>query len=287
MITSRIDFLAIVLAQQCNPNGDPLASNAPRTDENGYGMISDVCIKRKIRNRMQDMGKEILLISEERVDDGLYSVHDRLKASGMGKQFEKDSTGFCKAACEKWLDVRTFGQVIAYKGDGNGVSIGIRGPVTVQHAYTIEPVWGETIEIIKSLNVEKAGKKDNQRIGLKYKISKGVYVIKGSINYSLAEKTGFDNDDANVIKECLKTLFENDESSSRPAGSMTVCELFWWEHLGSHHGLYPPLKVFNSLDITSSEEFPYYRIEKRYDLFDLKCEHYNPFGDCDNSQDIV
>lgn len=284
MITHKIDFVGIVLAQNCNPNGDPTDENWPRIDEVGRGMMSDVCIKRKIRNRMQDLGHEILLKADDRSDDGFHSIKDRVKDSGIDKQHKFSSEGYFKAACDKWLDVRSFGQVFAFKGErDSGVTLGIRGPVTIQDARSIDYPFAYQEHVVKSINLEAGGKRESSTMGVKKKITKAVYIIKGSINCNLSEKTGFSDDDAKVIKECLLTLFENDESAARPAGSMIMCDLYWFEHdCGS--GVCPSFKVFESLNITPTEEFPYYKVEERYELPKnkngeprIKCDHYNVF----------
>ncbi|MEG2395029.1 MAG: type I CRISPR-associated protein Cas7, partial [Ruthenibacterium sp.] len=114
ILNNKIDFVALVSVSMANSNGDPLNGNRPRTDYDGYGEISDVCIKRKIRNRMQDMGKSIFVQSDDRCDDGCKSLSERAKAA-VGKV--KSDEEYARIACEKWLDVRSFGQVFAFKAD--------------------------------------------------------------------------------------------------------------------------------------------------------------------------
>ena len=106
----KIDFVVLVSVTMANSNGDPLNGNCPRTDYNGYGEISDVCIKRKIRNRMQDLGHSIFVQPESRCDDGVGSLSER--ASAVMKE-EQDREAYAKQACETGLDVRTFGQGVA------------------------------------------------------------------------------------------------------------------------------------------------------------------------------
>lgn len=232
-LQNKIDFAAIITATNANPNGDPLGGNRPRENFDGYGEISDVCIKRKIRNRLQDMGEKIFVQSDDRCDDGCDSLRKRaesneaLKAITKGKNTNREE--YAKKSCEEWIDVRSFGQVFAFKGVD--VSVGVRGPVTVQQAVSVDPVDIVSMQITKSVNGEsdKAGK-SSDTMGMKHRVEFGLYVIKGSINCQLAEKTGFTEEDAEKIKEALKTLFENDCSSARPEGSMEVCRLYWWKH---------------------------------------------------------
>jgi CRISPR-associated protein Csd2 len=117
-------------------------------------------------------------------------------------------------------------------GKGSGVSIGIRGPVSIHPAFSIAQVNDRVVsqQIVKSVNLEKPGpEKAPDTMGMKHRVNHGVYVFYGSMNPQLATKTGFNDEDAKAIKEALKTLFVNDESSARPAGTMEVHKLFWWE----------------------------------------------------------
>lgn len=137
-LKNKIDFVALISVTNANGNGDPLNGNRPRTDYNGMGEISDVCIKRKLRNRMQDMGNAIFVQSEDRCDDGFKSLSDRATAATKGI---KEKETYAQTACEKWMDVRSFGQVFAFKSnDKSGVSVGVRGPVSIHQAVSISPV---------------------------------------------------------------------------------------------------------------------------------------------------
>ena len=154
ILQNKIDFVALISVTRANGNGDPLNGNRPRTDLNGFGEISDVCIKRKIRNRMQDLGEAVFVQSEDRCTDGFGSLSERASASLKGI---KDREEYARRACETWLDVRTFGQVFAFK-DTKGFSCGVRGPVSIHQASSISPVEIESIQITKSVNGEKRGK---------------------------------------------------------------------------------------------------------------------------------
>ena len=244
-LQNKIDFVALVSVTRANSNGDPLNGNRPRTDLKGLGEISDVCIKRKIRNRMQDLGKPIFVQSEDRCSDGCGSLSERASAAMKGI---KDREEYARRACETWLDVRTFGQVFAFK-DAKGFSCGVRGPVSVHQASSLSPVEIESLQITKSVNGEKKEKGENRAsdpMGMKHFVRFGLYEIKGSINVQLAEKTGFSEEDADTVKECLRTLFVNDASSARPDGSMEVVKLFWWRH-SCKDGQYSSAKVHRSV----------------------------------------
>lgn len=248
-LENKIDFVVLVSAENANPNGDPLGGNRPRTDYDNFGEMSDVCIKRKIRNRMQDLGNAVFVQSDDRCDDGKTSLKDR--ASGLEKI--KDAEEFAKTACDTWLDVRSFGQVFAFKGFGCS-SVGVRGPVSVRIAKTVDPVSITSMQITKSVSGEK---KDGQErgsdtMGTKHFIGYGLYVLQGSINVQLAEKTGFCEEDAEIVKECLRTLFVNDSSSARPEGSMEVVKVYWWKH-NCKDGQYSSSKVHRLVDIQKNE----------------------------------
>lgn len=246
ILKNKIDFVAFVSVDHANGNGDPLNGNRPRVDNDGYGELSDVCIKRKIRNRMQDMGKKVFVQSEDRCDDGCDSLSSR--ATAVIKNI-KDRDEAAKKACETWLDVRTFGQVFAFK-DLSGVSVGVRGPVSVHQAVSVEPVEVESMQITKSVNGEKKAKGEaraSDTMGMKHFVRYGLYKIKGSINVQLAEKTGFTEEDAETVKECLRTLFMNDASSARPDGSMEVIRVYWFRH-NCKDGQYSSAKVHRSVN---------------------------------------
>lgn len=239
-LQNKIDFVALVSVTMANSNGDPLNGNRPRTNYDSRGEISDVCIKRKIRNRLQDMGQCIFVQSDDRCDDGCASLRDRAK---QAIKDVKDRNEYARLACEKWIDVRSFGQVFAFKEKkkGDGVSVGVRGPVSIHQALSVSPVEIESLQITKSVNSEtpskkeaaeeeSAGKRSSDTMGMKHYVRFGLYEVKGSINVQLAQKTGFSQQDAMLIQEALRTLFVNDASSARPEGSMEVYKLYWWQH---------------------------------------------------------
>lgn len=245
-LNNKIDFVALVSVTKANSNGDPLNGNRPRTDYNGLGEISDVCIKRKIRNRMQDLGNAVFVQSDDRCDDGFKSLSERAASVTKGI---KDKESYAKIACETWMDVRAFGQVFAFKStDKSGVSVGVRGPVSIHQAVSVSPVEVESVQITKSVNGEPSEKRGSDTMGMKHFVRFGLYIVKGSINVQLAEKTGFSQEDAEIIKECLRTLFVNDASSARPEGSMEVVKLFWWQH-NCKEGQYSSAKVHRSVHV--------------------------------------
>lgn len=250
----KYDFAVVLRVTNANPNGDPLNGNRPRTNYDNLGEISDVCIKRKIRNRLMQMGESILVQSLDNSNDEHQSIKSRIDASGL----KTDAKDFKRLACKQWYDVRAFGQIFPFKGKakGDGVSIPVRGPVSIQTAFSLEPVSITSTQITKSTNLEdtKDGKRGSDTMGMKHRVDKGIYVFYGSINSQLASNetgTGFTDDDAIKLKEALRTLFENDASSARPDGSMEVLNIIWWKH-SCPSGDLSSAKVHKSLEIEPS-----------------------------------
>lgn len=255
-LQNKIDFAVIFTVKNANPNGDPLNGNRPRQDYEGFGEITDVCLKRKIRDRLQSEGHSIFVQSDEKKSDGMTSLQNRAYSDefGLGKDAfnAKKSTPAetAKLACDKWFDVRAFGQLFAYKGDAkDGVSIPIRGPVTIQSAFSVEPVSITSTQITKSVSGEGDGsKRASDTMGMKHRVDNAVYVAFGAITPQLAERTGFSDEDALAIKDVLPRLFEGDASSARPEGSMNVEKVLWWQH-NSKSGQYSSAKVHRTLKV--------------------------------------
>ena len=253
-LSKKIDFAILISVENANPNGDPLCGNRPREDYDGYGELSDVCLKRKIRNRLIDMNESVFVQSNDHRVDSYKSLKTRaegceeLKKASNGKDTDQDK--FARIACEQWMDVRSFGQVFAFKGDK--VAVGVRGPVSISISKSVSPVDIISMQIVKSVNSEDKTERASDTMGMKHRVAFGLYLAKGSINCQLAEKTGFSDADAEKIKEAMRTLLENDASSARPEGSMEVCALYWWEQEGKTPK-YSSAKVQRSLQVTLKE----------------------------------
>ncbi|TAA13919.1 type I-C CRISPR-associated protein Cas7/Csd2 [Streptococcus parasuis] len=254
MLEQKIDFMVTIEVREANANGDPLSGNMPRTDAKGLGLMSDVSIKRKIRNRMQDMGYKIFLQSRDRVDDGVYSLKARLEKAGYFEKVKNKHSveNFLEAINQEWLDVRSFGQVFAFDGYS---AANVRGPVSVSWAKSLEAIVPQSVQITKSTNNELDSRTElgPDTMGTKHFVDYGVYVVKGSINAYFAEKTGFTAEDAEVLKETLITLFENDASSARPEGSMRVREVFWFTH-SNKLGNVSSARIFDLLEFDKKKQ---------------------------------
>ncbi len=234
-IKNRTDFIAVISATKANPNGDPLVANSPRQDLEGYGLISDVCIKRKIRNRVAQLkdgeeGFDIFIRPTEEDDRPLATKAEAHK-------YDR------KHMCEAYWDIRAFGAVLTRRkdrgkskrgqndtetedaGDGNQ---GIRGPVTIQWARSIAQIDPTVSQITRCCvaNEEEKKKGKVSTMGTKNYVEHAVYKVVGSVNPFLAKEpprgTGFTDTDLEVLKEAMTTLFENDESSARPLGSIIL-----------------------------------------------------------------
>ena len=176
-LNGKIDFTLFVSANGANVNGDPLNGNRPRINLDGYGEMSDVCIKRKIRNRLQDFGQKIFVQSDDRANDSYTSLKDRadgckeLKAQMENKK--NANRDACAAiACKEWLDVRMFGQVFAFKN----VSFGVRGPVSIHQAISLSPIDIISMQITKSVNSESGKEsKASDTMGMKHRVDFAVY----------------------------------------------------------------------------------------------------------------
>ena len=270
VVKNKIDFVGIVSVHNANPNGDPLNGNRPRITDRGHGEISDVALKRKIRNRWMEMGESVFVQSDDNRVDDFGSLRERADSNEGLKDAGKDRDKYVDAACSEWLDVRAFGQLFAFKGagKGSGVSVGIRGPVTIQSAFSVDPVDIESIQITKSVNTEPGDKKGSDTMGMKHRVAFGVYIIKGSVNIQLAERTSFSDEDALKLQEALRTLFANDASSARPEGSMDLKYLYWFEH-NSKLGQYPPATVHDSIKVSLKENID---LPTSFDDYEIKIE---------------
>ena len=268
-LQNKIDFALIFSVKNANPNGDPLNGNRPRTDYDGFGEVSDVCLKRKIRDRLQESGEQIFVQSDEKKIDGMTSLRNRAESDefGLGKDtFNAKKTPIddaAKLSCEKWIDVRSFGQVFAYSKtkDNEGVSIPVRGPVSIQSAFSVEPVSITSMQITKSVSGEGDGtKKSSDTMGMKHRVDKAIYVTYGAMSPQLAERTGFSDEDAEKIKKVLSKLFEGDSSSARPEGSMVIEKVIWWRH-NNKPGQYSSAKVHRSLTVETNGRYTLSNLE--------------------------
>ena len=253
----RIAFVILLSVKNANPNGDPLAANYPRQGFDGRGKVSAVCIKRKIRDRLQEMGSDIYIISDDRSTDGIHSINGRLSANPevAAALKTRDSEKIREAVLSSYLDARAFGGVIAgFKDkDTKGVSVGIRGAISIQDAYSVDPIVVTEDQIVKSVNGQGEEGIASDRMGRKYSVDYGLYVIKGSVNPFFAEKNGFTKEDWENCRQAIINLCENDESAARPAGTMAVKEAVFFEGDVTNNGL---SRLFDSVKVERRTDAP-------------------------------
>ena len=229
----KIDFMALISVSGACPNGDPLCGGRPRTDTDGYGIITDVCIKRKLRDRLSEMGENILITPQNDRSDSI------AKRIAVIKPLDSSDI------CSHFYDVRAFGQVIAMSRSPLRTN-GIRGAVSISHSFSLHPVDIIELPITRCINSETGTRRGSDTLGFKSFVRYGLYVLKGSVNTHYAERNDFSEDDAEKLKAALSTMFHNDISAARPEGSMTVERLYWWQH-SSAYGDYPSHIVFGSV----------------------------------------
>lgn len=231
-LKNRIDFVYLFDVQDGNPNGDPDAGNLPRVDaETGMGLVTDVCLKRKVRNYVQ-VAKECapgydIFIKEKGVLNTLISkAHqdDSVKDKTGGEKTEAAR----KVMCRDYYDIRTFGALMT-TGDNAGQ---VRGPIQLTFARSVDPINSMEHSITRmAVATEKEAEKqsgDNRTMGRKSTIPYGLYVCHGFISANLAQQTGFDEDDLNLFWDALKNMFDCDRSAAR--GMMSPRKLVVFKH---------------------------------------------------------
>lgn len=251
-IEKRYDFVIYFDVENGNPNGDPDAGNLPRIDaETGNGIVTDVCLKRKIRNYVQisqgnKEGYDIFIKEKAILNVEIDKIYDELniKADSKNKAKKDDVEKGRSAMCKKFYDIRTFGAVLS-----SGANAGqVRGPVQMTFAKSIEPVvtLENTITRMAVATEEEAKKQegDNRTMGRKYTIPYGLYKAYGFVSPHFAASTGFSADDLELFWEALVQMFECDRSASR--GLMSMRRLVIFEH-SSALGTKPAYELFDRL----------------------------------------
>lgn len=251
-IQNRYDFVILFDVKNGNPNGDPDAGNAPREDlETGIGLVTDVCIKRKIRNYV-----EMKYGSEEGFDMYIKAglpLKDKdkeiLKEKGFGKEDEvkedDDKKKVIETICSKYYDVRTFGAVVTTFQKFNGGQI--RGPVQLNFAKSIDPINSQNISITRIVKTDKA---DSSTFGEKYIIPYALYRQEGYISANFAKKTGFNEEDLEIFWEAIIRMFEEDHSAAR--GEMILRKLVIFKH-ESEYGNAPAHELFERVIIKAKQ----------------------------------
>lgn len=229
-LTNSKHITVVIGVKRANPNGDPDAENMPRQDSNGKGIISSVCLKRKIRNQLQDRMENVLYYNASHSGESEKNIKDILLSNPTVMQAFKEDIGSNekkRVIASEFTDVRMFGATLAFKEDKknkelSNLSLGINGVVSVQQAESVEPIMVDSMRITKSLNSETKSGKGSDTMGMEHVVEFGVYKTNMYVPQIMADKLGCSNEDYTLLLDCIKHMFDNDYSEARPAGSMEV-----------------------------------------------------------------
>lgn len=245
-LKNRIDFVYIFDVQDGNPNGDPDAGNLPRVDaETGMGLMTDVCLKRKVRNYVQ-VAKQLapgydIFIKEKAVLDSIVNQTYDLSEITQAPQDERRAVAK-KVMCRNSYDIRTFGAVIATSGKQDQV----RGPIQMTFARSIDPVATLEHSITRMAVTKEADLEKERTMGRKATVPYGLYVCHGFISANLAQQTGFSEEDLELFFDALKNMFDVDRSAAR--GMMSAQRLIAFKH-DSVLGNAPANKLFDLVKV--------------------------------------
>lgn len=251
-IQNRYEFVLFFDVENGNPNGDPDAGNLPRIDpETSHGLVTDVAIKRKVRNYVQlvkenQQGFEIYVREGAVLNTQHRRAYDRLGIEPVEKELPKDpdqARDVTRFMCETFYDVRTFGAVMTTKVNAGQV----RGPVQMGFARSIDPIIQHEVTITRlAVTSEEDAKKKDREMGRKHIVPYALYRLEGFVSANLAEKTGFSSDDLELFWEALENMFDHDRSSAR--GKMASRRLVIFEH-ESKLGNAPAYKLFDTVTV--------------------------------------
>ncbi|HBI53180.1 MAG TPA: type I-C CRISPR-associated protein Cas7/Csd2 [Ruminococcaceae bacterium] len=270
VINNRYEFVMLFDVENGNPNGDPDAGNMPRTDpETSYGIVTDVCLKRKIRNYTElvkegEAGYNILIKADKALNTKFTEAYDALgQAKGQKGKNSDDVQKARDYICANYFDVRAFGAVMSTGDDPCGI---VRGPVQIGFARSVDPVFPQNITVTRqAVTSEKDFENKKTEMGKKSFIPYGLYRAEGYISASLAKKvTGFNEDDLEFLWTAIINMFEDDHSAAR--GKMCMRKLYVFRHsspLGNapSHILFDKITVKRKPDISAARCFGDYEID--------------------------
>lgn len=268
-IKNRYDFVVYFDVENGNPNGDPDAGNMPRVDpETGYGLVTDVCLKRKIRNYVETVkegepGFEIYIKDGVPLNTSDFRAFEELNVDPKDvKKLKKDDPQLDLKLrdfmCRAFYDVRTFGAVMTTFMK-NGLNCGqVRGPVQLTFARSVDPIIPQEVTITRvAITTEADAEKKGTEMGRKYVVPYALYRCEGFVSANLARKTtGFSDDDLNLLWEAIINMFEHDHSAAR--GKMAVRSLVVFKH-DSELGNAPSYKLFDAVSVKRKEGIEYPR----------------------------
>ena len=258
-IANRYEFVLLFDVENGNPNGDPDAGNMPRIDpETGHGLVTDVCLKRKIRNHVAlakngATGFKIYIQEKSILNDTNEEAYKASELKSESKKLPKkieDAQKITGWMCSNFFDIRTFGAVMTTE-----INCGqVRGPVQLAFAKSVEPIMPQEISITRMAVTTKAEAEkqqgDNRTMGRKHIVPYGLYVAHGFVSAPLAEKTGFSGDDLTLLWEALINMFEHDRSAAR--GLMSSRKLVVFKH-ENKLGNAPAHKLFELVQVKRAD----------------------------------
>ena len=267
-IKNRYDFVILFDVENGNPNGDPDAGNMPRVDpETGVGLVTDVCLKRKIRNYVETLKEDAPDADNYRIyvkegvplnrsdaealeHNGLTPKDDLKKAKKSDPDIDRKLRDYM---CEHFYDIRTFGAVMTTFVKGALNCGQVRGPVQLSFARSVDPIVPQEVTITRvAITTEADAEKKNSEMGNKHIVPYGLYRAEGYVSANLARKTtGFSEDDLKLLWEAILNMFENDRSAAR--GMMAVRKLVIFKH-DSELGNAPAWKLFKLVDVQRKPE---------------------------------
>lgn len=271
-INNRYDFVMLFDVENGNPNGDPDAGNAPRVDaESGYGYVTDVCLKRKIRNYVElvkegEEGYNILIKPDRSLNAKFTEAYKELGLTSTKKDSrEKKADDMVKARdymCKNYFDVRTFGAVMSTGDNPCGI---VRGPVQINFARSISPVEPQDIAITRQARTtDERTETGDTEIGRKSFIPYALYRAEGYISAALANKvTDLSEEDVELLWRAIMNMFENDHSAAR--GKMCMRKLFVFKH-DNVLGVCPSHLLFDKIQVKECEDVNVIRSIKDYDI---------------------
>ena len=274
-IQNRYDFVILFDVENGNPNGDPDAGNMPRVDpETGNGIITDVCLKRKIRNYVQDVkedesGWRIYIKDQVPLNRSDNEAIAALGIDGDLKAAKKSTPDIDRKLrdwmCQNFFDIRTFGAVMTTFVKGALNCGQVRGPVQLGFARSVDPIVPQEVTITRvAITTEADAEKKGTEMGRKYIVPYGLYRVEGYVSANLARKTtGFSEEDLSLLWTAILNMFENDHSAAR--GKMAVRELIVFKHdteLGCApaHKLFELVKAAHKDGVTSLRSYDDYTV---------------------------
>ena len=280
-IKNRYEFVVLFDVENGNPNGDPDSGNMPRIDpESGLGLVTDVCLKRKIRNYVETVKEDAkgykIYIKEDvplnRSDReaceslGITETEDKKVTEALKKLKNSDKDVDIKLRdymCDNFYDIRTFGAVMTTFVKASLNCGQVRGPVQLGFARSIDPIVSQEVTITRvAITTEKDAENKSTEMGRKNIVPYGLYRVEGYISANLARKvTGFSEEDLDLLWEAIINMFENDHSAAR--GKMAVRELIVFKH-SKELGDCPAYKLFDAVEVRKKEEIEYPRKYQDY-----------------------